>query len=366
MSSDVVRVLLLLKNIPKLGCKKINQILNKVVNITDILYYSYQQLLDLKLSHDQIMAILNPNWSYVDGQLKIAQDNNIDIISIYDDYYPRILKQIFDPPVILYIKGNKKILNAELFAIVGTRKPTIYGRQMADFFSKEMQSYGYIIVSGFALGIDITAHLAAIKKQHPTVAVLGTSLDCIYPDNHKKYVDQLIDNGGVLISENEFTTWPSPSCFPNRNRIISGLSRGVLVIEAARKSGSLITARCAMEQSREVFAVPGNINNMQALGCLDLIANGAKLVIEAKDIIEELCGIKIMYNKSEPEPKKVLDNNLNNVQQLLLNAISNGMVGFDDIVHSCKLTTQQVASQLMQLEIMGFIACLGGNYVISD
>jgi DNA processing protein len=197
---------------------------------------------------------------------------------------------------------------------------------------------------------------------------MGTSLDCIYPDSHKKYINKIVDAGGVIISESMFTTVPHPSCFPRRNRIISGLSRGVLIIEAARKSGSLITARCAIEQGRDVFAIPGNINNPQALGCLDLIADGAKLIIRAEDIIDELSGLKITHNQhtsdlsysqsQQPQPQ------LNSNQQQLLTAISGAVTNIDDIVGSCNLSLaiDTIASELIQLEIMGYVTTVAGGY----
>ena len=241
---STLRTLLLLQNIPGLGCSTINKLIRVIKNITTILSYSKQQLISLGLNSEQINYIISPNWEYVDKQFAIANKNNIEIISILDSDYPALLKQIYDPPIVLYIKGNKNLLSSKQIGVVGTRKPTLYGKQMADYFSRELLSYGYIITSGFAIGIDIIAHLAAVNRKLPTVVVLGASLDCIYPANHKKYINKIIEYGGVIISENRFTTTPHPSCFPRRNRIISGLSSGVLVVEAARKSGSLITARC--------------------------------------------------------------------------------------------------------------------------
>lgn len=362
---------LLLQKIPQLGCVGINKLLQKMPNILDIFEYDYKQLIELGLSINQAQAIVNPNWSYCKQQLLIAQKNNIEIINIYDPDYPKLLKEIYDPPIILYIKGNKKILNTLQMGVVGTRRPTVYGRQMAEHFCSELATYGYVITSGFAMGIDITAHLAAMQHNVATVAVMGTSLDCVYPAKHTRYVAQLIEGGGALISENGFTTKPHPTCFPRRNRIISGLSRGVLVVEAARQSGSLITARCAMDQSKEVFAIPGNINNPHALGCLDLISQGAKLVTRIEDIIEELSGF-ISVDKSKAGGEKFIKANqglhsfmpkIDSVQQQLLNAISGGVTDFDAIVTNSKLSSDIIAGQLVQLEILGCIATVPGGYM---
>lgn len=308
-SVDVIRLLLLLKTMPELGSVGLYKLLNKLSNnIFSILNLSSDYLISLGLNSYQVNHVLKPDWNKIDRQFEIAKKNNINIISIFDKKYPANLKQIYDPPLLLFYKGNVDILSSELFSIVGTRKPTVYGRQIAEYFSSELLASGYIITSGFALGIDIASHLAVLKQKQPTVVVLGTSLDYIYPSQHKKYVDEIIDSGGVFISEALFTTPPLPSCFPKRNRIISGLSKGILVVEAARKSGSLITARCAMEQGREVFAIPGNINNHLAFGCLDLIKDGAKLTIDINDILEELTGCSSQVSLSHYSQADLLSN----------------------------------------------------------
>lgn len=376
-----VKVLLLLQSIPGLGCSKINQLIKNFENIFDIFECSDDVLLQLGLNFKQIKAILKPNWSYSASQIKLANKHQVEMISIYDESYPFLLKQIYDPPPILYVKGNKKLLNHDQIAVVGTRKPTVYGCQTADYFSNELLNHGYVITSGYALGIDIIAHLAAAKRGLPTVVVFGTSLDYVYPARHNKYFNQIIGAGGVFISEFGFTTLPHPSCFPRRNRIISGLSRGVLVIEAARKSGSLITARCALEQGREIFAVPGNINNQQALGCLDLISNGAKLTIDSTSIIEELDGFKLgMKIKNQHKQFDLFtaeslvacvpsntdlardDRTLDNNKQKLMQALAGGVADFDSLVCNSQLPAQAVATELVQLEILGYISSVPGGY----
>lgn len=366
-----LRVLLLLLTIPNFGCVKIYNLIKKIDTISQLLTYNQQQLMAVGFNTDQIKYILKPNWDFVDKQLALAKRLNIDIISILDSAYPALLKEIYDPPMVLYVQGNKQALNSMQIAVVGSRKPTLYGKQVAEYFCNELLAYGYTLTSGFALGIDIIAHCCALKNKMPTVVVLGTSLDAIYPAKHKEYVPAIIDAGGAIISENSFTTRAHPSVFPRRNRIISGLSRGVLVVEAARKSGTLITARCATEQFREVFAIPGNINNPKALGCLDLIANGAKLVIEPRDIIEELCGIKINYKKKsvknpevkQPAQQDLLFSELSPQQKSLLAALSGGLSAFDTLVENSALSPEQVAGELIQLEIKGYIAEVAGGYV---
>ncbi len=375
-----LKTLLFLSSITSLGCVKIHRLINQFDDITSIFASSAEQLYDLQLglNEQQIKQILKPNFQYTDQQLDFALRNNIEIISYFDPDYPELLKEIYDPPVVLYLKGNKKILTSIQIGIVGSRKPTLHGRQNAEYLTKELLEYGYTITSGFAMGIDIIAHLTAVHHKMPTIAVLGTSLDCIYPSSHKNYVEKILATGGAIISENGFTTPPHPSVFPRRNRIISGLSRGVLLVEAARKSGSLITARCAMEQSREVFAVPGNINNPQALGCLDLIANGAKLVIDGNSIIEELSGIRVDYKKNVVKqrstetmlkPLSTIKTNLEvykdlNQQQIkLLEIISGGVSDFDNIVINSNIATHELTAELVHLEIGGYIAQVPGGYI---
>ncbi|MBP9722306.1 MAG: DNA-processing protein DprA [Gammaproteobacteria bacterium] len=356
-----IELLLLLQAIPNLGCTRIHHLIKSLGNIENILSCNRDDLCKLGLNSQQIHAIIKPEWQSVNKQFEIANKYNIEIISIYDQYYPPLLKEIYDPPLVLYLQGNKKILSALQIGIVGTRKPTLYGKQMAEYFSKELAEYGYVITSGFALGIDITAHLTAVQTSFPTIAVLGTSLDYVYPNQNKKYITKILEAGGAIISENCFTTFPHPSCFPRRNRIISGLSQGVLVIEAARKSGSLITARCALEQSKEVFAVPGNITNTQALGCLDLISQGAKLVTRVEDIVEELAGFKLSNPSLRPQRNLNLSL-LDPVQEQLLSAVAGGVVDFDYIAANSHLSPDLIAAQLIQLEIMGYIATVPGGY----
>lgn len=409
-----LEVLLLLQSINGIGQSSIKKIIKAVklkfnCDIYDIFNIDKSELkyllLSLDLNNYQINNILNPNWVFVDKQLNIAKNNNINIISIYDSSYPSLLKEIYDPPYILYIKGNKKILNNSQIAVIGTRNPTIYGKTMAHNFSSDICHSGYIITSGFALGVDITAHLAAANQNIPTIVVLGTSLDNIYPARHNRYVNKILDTGGVFISENYFTTEAHPSIFPKRNRIISGLSKGVLVVEAARKSGSLITARMAMEQGRDVFVIPGNINNSQALGGLDLISDGAKLVTSADNILEELngffnqdlrkstCRSYVNSEASKIEPGfssaglsrgTVLDQNdyldnfgensdnnqtdlknslISKDQEKLLQAISGSVTSFDTIIMNNSLCATTVSSMLVQLEIMGYVKQVPGGYI---
>src|ERR1700674_21686 len=223
-----------------------------------------------------------------------AAEANAKIISLSDPEYPSRLKEIYDPPVILFVKGNVEVLAQPGIAMVGTRHPTPYGSGMAERLSTDLAARGLVIISGMARGIDTASHRGAIAAKGKTVAVLGTGIDVMYPKENTRLAEQIVALGGALISEFPVGTFPAPQNFPIRNRIISGMSAGVLVVEAAEYSGTRITARCALEQNRDVFAVPGNVTNKNSWGPNTLIKQGAKLVATWEDVWEELpAGIRI-------------------------------------------------------------------------
>ncbi len=234
--------------------------------------------------------------------------NDIDIISINEEKYPKILKEIYDPPISLYIKGNTEILNNKSVAIVGCRDATEYGKKATRYFSYNLSKKGINIVSGLARGIDSYAHIGSIcaydeeseEKQEAdklkinmqeynhqygkTIAVVGNGLDIVYPKENKYLFDKIIESGGAIISEYPLGTKPDKMNFPARNRIVSGISKGIIVIEAKEKSGTLITVDFALEQGRDIYVVPGNINSVNSVGTNDLIKQGARLVTNYKDI----------------------------------------------------------------------------------
>ncbi|MBV9572952.1 MAG: DNA-protecting protein DprA [Acidobacteriales bacterium] len=227
--------------------------------------------------------------------LELAQDElaraaaaGVSLVSLGDADYPAQLKQIYDPPLVLYVRGRAQILSQPGIAVVGTRHPTPYGSGMAERLACDLASRGLVIFSGLARGIDTSGHRGAIAGKGKTVAILGTGVDIIYPKENSRLSEQILALGGALVSEFPLTTFAAPQNFPIRNRIISGISIGVLVVEAAEYSGTRITSRCALEQNREVFAVPGNVTNKNSWGPNTLIKQGAKLVATWEDIWEEL------------------------------------------------------------------------------
>jgi DNA processing protein len=210
------------------------------------------------------------------------------LISMEDPCYPPRLREIYDPPLILYIRGNSEVLTKPGIAMVGTRHPTPYGSGMAERLAYDLAAQGLIIISGMARGVDTASHRGAISAKGKTVAVFGTGVDVIYPKENSRLSEQILALGGALISEFPLETFAAPQNFPIRNRILSGMSVGVLVVEAAEYSGTRITARCALEQNRDVFAVPGNVTNKNSWGPNTLIKQGAKLVATWEDVWEEL------------------------------------------------------------------------------
>ena len=223
----------------------------------------------------------------VNRHLKYMEKNNIDIISIEDKEYPSVLKEIYNPPINLYIRGDKSILNMPNFAIVGCREATDYGKKIAEEFGFKLSKNGFNIVSGLARGIDSFSHLGAVKAKQKTIAVLGNGLDTIYPKENLKLSEDILNLGGAIISEYPLGTPPSKKNFPARNRIISGIRNGILVVEAKEKSGTMITLDFALEQGRDVFAIPGNIDSENSFGTNEVIKQGAKLVTTWEEIVEE-------------------------------------------------------------------------------
>lgn len=226
----------------------------------------------------------------LDKHLKYMYNNNIEIITIKDKQYPQILKEIYDPPIAIYLIGNKDILNNTNIAIIGCRECSEYGKNMARQLAYNISKHKINIVSGLAKGIDVEGHIGAIQANEKTIAVLGNGIDTIYPKGNIKVAKEIIEKGGAIISEYPLGTMPERKNFPERNRIVSGMSKGVIVVEAKEKSGTLITVDFALEQGRDVFVVPGNLNSENSIGTNELIKQGAKIITNYKDIIEEYKG----------------------------------------------------------------------------
>ncbi|MCX6813039.1 MAG: DNA-processing protein DprA [Candidatus Azambacteria bacterium] len=284
--------------------------------------------------------------------------DKIEIIKKSSRNYPEILKEIHNAPKQLYVRGSLPKDHNLNFAIVGTRAASEYGKTLAFKIAKELAELGFNIVSGLALGIDTQAHLGALEGKGKTTAVMGSAIDdnSIYPSENLNLVKKIISSGGAVISEYEPGTKSEIWFFPERNRIISGLSRGVLVVEAPHKSGALITARAALEQNREVFAIPGSIFSKNSYGTNDLIKSGAKMVTTVDDILEELNLTDLKTEKGIKE-----EENLTEEEKIILKIIEKEPIHTDKICKISKMAAGQVLSIVSVLEIRGIIKNIGGS-----
>ncbi|MFV1997061.1 MAG: DNA-processing protein DprA [Acidiferrobacterales bacterium] len=287
----------------------------------------------------------------------LAEEDSF-LVSISDEIYPDLLREIPDPPAILYIKGDPAALSLPQLAMVGSRNPTPGGMENARAFASALSSAGLLVTSGLALGIDTAAHTGALESGGTTVAVAGTGVDRIYPARNHEVAHHIVEQG-ALVSEFPLATPPLRENFPRRNRIIAGLSLGTLVIEAALRSGSLITARLASEQGREVFAIPGSIHSPQSRGCHQLIRQGAKLVETATDIVEELGSLvatlhQLSNSKSTPGDKSV--------DFALFKYLGFDPIDVNTLVERSGLTAEAISSMLLEMELAGHIqVCTGGK-----
>ena len=324
------------------------------------------------LTPKQLAAFNYPNWLLIDEIITNSNHCNSEIITFDDPLYPCLLKQIYDPPLVIFIQGNKQLLNKSQLAIVGSRSASVSGRETAFNLAQQLVEAGLVIASGLALGIDAYAHRGALTSTASTIAVVATGLDKVYPTKHRALAQQIISQEGAIISEFLPGTLAKSGHFPKRNRIISGLSIGVLVVEAELKSGSLITARCALEQNREIFSIPSTINNPQAKGCHWLIKQGAKLVEEVADIIGELTFLD--KNVLDPKQKKnlqgivnkAIDQNKPNkdlcVDELLA-SVGFEITPVDKVVFRSKLPIEEVLTRLTMLELSGLVIAVPGGYL---
>ena len=288
------------------------------------------------------------------------------LINWTEPEYPQSLLQIYDPPVMLYLRGDPQILNLPSLGIVGTRKPTLYGSQMAERLGRDLAARGVVIVSGMARGIDAIGHQGAMAVNGRAIGILGTGIDVCYPKENKKLYEKVLERGAIL-SEFPLGTYPAPENFPMRNRIVAGMPLGIVVVEGAQYSGSLITARLAMEFGREVFGVPGNVTQPVSFAPNQLIKQGAKLVTNAEDVIEELpTPVRAMLVQAEqPEAEQrnlVLAASLNEAEKKLYEMLSaDEPKHIDGIVERSGLNSSVVLATLFDLEMKGIIRQLPGK-----
>lgn len=360
-----LQCLLALLRAPTLGPGTLGKLLLKMAAPASIFELPAQDLKEFGLQARAIEYIQNPQWSVVEGDLRWLEQEGNHLITLSSQHYPDLLKQIYDPPVALFVRGNPEVLESIQVAIVGSRNPTPDGRRLARDFAKHLAVSGFTITSGLALGIDSHSHMGALDTDGHTIAVLGNGLNTVYPASNRKLAESVLERG-ALVSELPLDFRPIPANFPRRNRIISGMSTGVLVVEAALKSGSLITARCAMEQGRDVFAIPGSIHNPLARGCHSLIRDGAKLVEKMQDIIEELRPMAAAVGCSDNQSIQTqqLRKRLDVDAKLLLDNIGYQPASVDYLVDATGLTVNAIARTLLNLELDGLIESLPGGSCI--
>lgn len=349
------------------GCRTKN--LRRINIKTELTQHQVEQLLCLaELTAEQKRAFYQPNEAYLTSGLDWLCRAGNHLVAYNDTDYPQLLRHIRDAPLALFVRGEVSHLNLTQLAMVGSRNFSHYGKQWGHYFAAELSLSGFAITSGLALGIDSICHRAAIENNGVTIAVLGSGLDCITPKKHIALAEEILAKNGVLVSEFFPQESAIPEHFPRRNRIVSGLSKGVLIVEAALKSGSLITARYALEQGREVFALPGPLGNNGYQGTHWLIQQGANLVTQPSDIIEHLNSTLNWLDEQDgtliPELTAVDDRDEGEQRfSSLLSNVGDEATPVDVIAERMSVTPADISLQLLELELSGDIVSVQGGYI---
>jgi DNA processing protein len=363
-----LRAWLLLVRAPGVGPARIRDILTHFPDLQDFLSAGHKaQKASGLLKQDALDFLAHSDDAILADDFAWLERADARLFTLADSDYPALLRQIADPPPVLYVLGDAAALAVPQVAIVGSRNPSRPGRELAEQFAAGLSQVGFAITSGLAAGIDGAAHEGALNAGGRTLAVLGTGVDRVYPANHRDLARRIVAEGGALVSEFPLGTGPHASHFPRRNRILSGLALGTLVVEAALRSGSLITARQALEQGREVFAIPGSIHNPLARGCHRLIRDGAKLVESVDDVLEDLEGLvgylRAQLESTEPEESPARASALagDPDEAALLAALGADPASIDQLVERTGLTADRVSSMLLALELQGRVQMLPGG-----
>ncbi len=348
-----------LKTVPGVGNRLFLNLIQHFGEADEVFSASREALLKVEGVNERLVSAIQGYKipKEVEEDLSVCRKNGVRIITFPDREYPALLRHIHDPPPVLYVYGRLYPDSLNI-AIVGSRNATPYGRTVTEHLSGDLVRRGFVVVSGMARGIDSAAHIGALAAGGKTVAVLGCGLGTVYPAENKRLFHRIAENGSV-VSEFPFLTAPEAHNFPVRNRIISGMSLGAVIVEATSQSGSLITARLAAEQGREVFAVPGSITSFKSMGTHRLIKQGAKLVEHAVDIVEEL-------NMAQPAPfahaKEELTIRLTSEEKEILDELSPYPVHIDKLVRQLSLSAAQVSGLLLQLELKGLVTQSPGKF----
>ncbi len=347
---------------PLIGAKTILKLVSQFSNIVELFNQKENFYQKIKCPPQTIAYLCYPDWQGVEQDLKwLSEGPEHSILTIKSPSYPKLLLEISDPPTLLFIKGKLDVLQTHQIAMVGSRKPSPSGKDSAFKIAQELGKLGITITSGLAVGIDTAAHQGALTSGK-TVAVLGTGINICYPKSNLRLAEEICEQG-ALVSEFPINAPPLPEHFPRRNRIVSGLSLGTIIVEANLKSGSLITANFAANQGREVFAIPGSINNPLTRGCHFLIKQGAKLVESPQDILEEF---KIFDQEAQNEQslkRFVPKNTLDDIHLKLLECVGYEPAKIDILVERSNLPIQKVTSIIMNLELAGYICSTMGGYM---
>ncbi len=362
---NITKDLLALNSIPGFGYKKLQILLGKFGNTANIVN-SFKKGTVPSFADKDTKAKLGQSPFNIEEEIELINKQKIDIVTIFDKKYPDNLKQIHSPPIVLYIKGQIEDIDKNTVAVVGSRNCTYYGKNMTRRICSSLAKLNITVVSGMARGIDTAAHKETLAAGGKTVAVLGSGLNRIYPSENRKLSEEIAQNG-ALISEFPMNTPPLKENFPRRNRIISGLSKGVVVVEAPERSGALITADFALEQGKEVFAIPGAANSDNSKGCNNLIKQGAKLACDAFDIIEELFP-KILDSHTAKEQcdieKKLVLVNIPADNKKLYELLSDEPIDINSLIDELNLSSQEVSSRLLHLELAGLVKQLPGKLYV--
>ncbi len=352
------RYLLALNRMNRVGPRTVAKLLKHWPQLQDMFELSQPELEKEGLPPVLAEAIATFDWKGVEEDLRWQERSpHHHLITWADPEYPVLLREIHDPPAVLYARGDLSCFNQDMVAMVGTRKPSVTGRETARHFARELSSRQLTIVSGLAAGIDAEVHQGCLDIGGKTIAVMGTGIDRVYPRAHARLAEEIGKNG-LLLSEFPLKTSPIAGHFPRRNRIISGLSLATLIVEAAIRSGTLITARLAMEQNRDVLAIPGSIHNPQARGCHHLLQQGAKLVTSIEDVLDELA-----RDYEITAPTLLNERVLASENKNLVKCIGYEVTSIDQVVVRSGLEVSEVACLLASLELQGVIQAVTGGYM---
>lgn len=351
---NATKILLALSCVEELSCKKKHALIDSVDDVEELVEMLNEPLVCRVLGDDNAKAF-NRHFEDIDRIINELEKREIHWLTYLDDEYPSSLVDLYENPIVLFVKGNVDALKMRCISVVGTRRPTRYGSKVAEEFSREFSRAGLCVVSGLARGVDGIAHKACVDNDGVTIAVFAGGLDIIYPAEHRGLAENILAKGGALISEYPLGAKPLQYHFPERNRIVSALSEAVFLPQAAKKSGSLITMRLAIEQGKEIFIVPAGIYDEESEGANALLREMPHaLVISPEDVLDAL-HIKREFVEKEPIELTLVENQI-------LEALKDGDKHFEELLEETKLNVSELTNVLFELEIEGLLNKISGNY----